>query len=288
MKNNFKVNILGKTTVGKHEFLGIEGGFGEHTKCVLVKDIARIHKQPLGEINRRINDNIARFKNYIDIIDLKGAMGINHSEIDYTQNGWNASKNVYILSERGYSKLLKILEDDMAWEIYDEFVDNYFNMRKELKISNKEKLLLNIIHSNTDIERAVAINLYEKEYVKPLEENLQKTTQKLEHKQEVINGISDELKLKTQRQLLNEIIKMKGVEKIQERWSILYNHYESKKHMKLSARLEGYNAVNTPKIKSKLQYIDEKLNDISTLYQIAVKLFESDFKDKLQRYVDAL
>ncbi|WP_416712442.1 ORF6C domain-containing protein, partial [Bacillus cereus] len=33
------------------------------------------------------------------------------------------------LSERGYAKLLKILEDETAWELYDQFVDGYFNMR---------------------------------------------------------------------------------------------------------------------------------------------------------------
>ncbi|MED3127311.1 ORF6C domain-containing protein, partial [Bacillus wiedmannii] len=39
------------------------------------------------------------------------------------------SNNIYLLSERGYAKLLKILEDETAWELYDQFVDGYFNMR---------------------------------------------------------------------------------------------------------------------------------------------------------------
>ncbi|WP_455822402.1 hypothetical protein [Clostridium butyricum] len=38
----------------------------------------------------------------------------------YTQNALNVSKNIYLLSERGYSKLLKILEDDVAWEQYEK------------------------------------------------------------------------------------------------------------------------------------------------------------------------
>ncbi|MGI2772047.1 ORF6C domain-containing protein, partial [Bacillus cytotoxicus] len=29
------------------------------------------------------------------------------------------------------AKLLKILEDDTAWELYDQFVDGYFNMREQ-------------------------------------------------------------------------------------------------------------------------------------------------------------
>ena len=45
----------------------------------------------------------------------------------------NASKNIYLLSERGYAKLLKILEDDVAWEQYDKLVDGYFTLRAKEK-----------------------------------------------------------------------------------------------------------------------------------------------------------
>lgn len=152
----------------------------------------------------------------------------------------------------------------------------------------KDSLLLNIIKSNSESERAVALNKYELEYVKPLEHNLEKTTKKLEHKQEVINGLVDEVKLKTQRQFLNEIIKMKGVEYIKDRWAMLYKAYEQNKKINLKARMESYNLVNSPKIKNKLQYIDEVAHDIPKLYSIAVKMFESDFKDKLKKYIDIL
>ena len=49
------------------EFEGIEGGFGEGKRCMLVKDIARLHNQPLSEINRRINNNRDRFKDGVDL-----------------------------------------------------------------------------------------------------------------------------------------------------------------------------------------------------------------------------
>jgi hypothetical protein len=53
----------------------------------------------------------------------------------YTQNAINASTNIYVLSERGYSKLLKIMDDDLAWEKYDQLVDGYFQMRHAIKDS---------------------------------------------------------------------------------------------------------------------------------------------------------
>lgn len=133
-----ELKVLGKEKVGKFEFTGIEGGFGEGKKAMLVRDIAMIHNQTMGNVNLLINRNRKRFKDGIDIIDLKeDNFAIVLSNSGFSQNQINASKHVYLLSERGYAKLLKILEDDKAWEIYDELVDNYFNMRQAIKADNK-------------------------------------------------------------------------------------------------------------------------------------------------------
>lgn len=123
------LKVLGTEKIGTFEFTGIEGGFGKNKKAMLVKDIATIHDRPVKAINQAINMNRARFKDGIDVIDLKIESGsIKLTEFFNRQQIAN-SNNIYLLSERGYAKLLKILEDDKAWEIYDELVDNYFNMR---------------------------------------------------------------------------------------------------------------------------------------------------------------
>lgn len=128
MMNDLKV--LGTEKIGSFEFTGIEGGFGENKKAMLVKDIALIHDRPVKAINQAIERQLNRFKNGIDILDLKVEnFAVTLSDLGFNQGQINASKHIYLLSERGYAKLLKILEDDKAWEIYDELVDNYFNMR---------------------------------------------------------------------------------------------------------------------------------------------------------------
>lgn len=125
---------IGKQTIGAYEFTGIEGGFGEGKKAMLVKDIAEIHGRPVKAINQAIERQIKRFKNEVDILDLKSNdFAVTLSDLGFNQGQINASKHIYLLSERGYSKLLKILEDDKAWEVYEELVDNYFNMRSEQK-----------------------------------------------------------------------------------------------------------------------------------------------------------
>ncbi len=145
MNNEIKLNVsqsrgyenVNLEVKGTQEFLGKEipviyGGFGEGQKVVLAKTIAEIHGVNVGDVNRRINDNRSRFRNNIDVIDLKAGyasgallnLGFNQSQI-------NASKNIYLLSERGYAKLIKIMDSDLAWEIHDQLMDEYFSMREE-------------------------------------------------------------------------------------------------------------------------------------------------------------
>lgn len=152
------LKVLGIEKVGKIEFTGIEGGFGEGKKAMLVRDVAIAHSRPLFKLNQLIENNRSRFKNGIDIIDL-----LNTSEVfrNFAKEngliGSNRTQHVYLLSERGYAKLLKIMDDDKAWDIYDELVDNYFNMRVAIK-ENKPSLVtqerLAIMKNNSATRRA--------------------------------------------------------------------------------------------------------------------------------------
>lgn len=130
---NKEITVLGTLEVEGMKFHDIEGGFGKGKKAMLVKDIAEIHNRELKEINKNINNNRKRFKDMIDILDLKVSDLKSLSlEMGYSNQSYANANNIYLLSERGYSKLLKILEDDKAWEQYEKIVDGYFSMRKEL------------------------------------------------------------------------------------------------------------------------------------------------------------
>ncbi len=104
------------------------------------------------------------------VFDLKGTefeMGLADNGI-YTQNSINRSKNIYLLSEREYAKLLKILEDDFAWEQYEKLVDNYFNMRQIVKEEQNLKLRSNnnlIQEEKKQLEKAVITTNYLVEYI---------------------------------------------------------------------------------------------------------------------------
>lgn len=131
-----ELKVLGTEQIAGFKFTGIEGGFGEDKKSMLVKDIAMIHGSTVKRINELINRNQNRFKKEVDIIDF---LGRSERLRDFAEkHGFitsNRTEHVYLLSERGYFKLLKILEDDTAWDIYDQLVDGYFNMRQALDTS---------------------------------------------------------------------------------------------------------------------------------------------------------
>ena len=64
------------TVKGSQKFMGKEipvvaGGFGENAKCISDKTVAEIHSMREPDVRRRITDNIKRFKDGIDYIDMK-------------------------------------------------------------------------------------------------------------------------------------------------------------------------------------------------------------------------
>ena len=127
-------------------------------KAMLVKDIAQIHGKELRQINQAINMNRKRFKDGIDVVDLLNQSdGFRKFAAENGLIGSNRTQHVYLLSERGYAKLLKILDDDKAWDIYDQLVDNYFNMRVAIK-NNKPSLVqqrrLQIMEDNAATRKA--------------------------------------------------------------------------------------------------------------------------------------
>ena len=125
---------------GQMEFMGLEipvvyGGFGRNQMCILAKTVAEIHDIELKAVNQNIKNNIKRFKDGIDIIDLKtGHFDLPVLEqLGLTKAQIGNAKNIFLLSERGYAKLIKIMDDDKSWEVHDKLVDEYFNLREEVE-----------------------------------------------------------------------------------------------------------------------------------------------------------
>ncbi|NFM30632.1 transporter [Clostridium botulinum] len=101
----------------------------------------------------------------------------------------------------------------------------------------------------------------------------------IEHKEDVIVGLVDEISLAEKRQILNRVVRYKGAN-YRERWNELYKQFEMKYHIEsIKNKLEKYNKKHKPKVKSKVDYIDKVMNKIPELYEIACKLYENDVRE---------
>lgn len=142
---------IGVLIEGRQEFMGkeipvISGGFGEGRKCICDKTVAEIHGIEIKHIRELINNNIKRFKEMMDYIDLKVVVQDDYYQLiqlGYSKMQISKSDHIYLLSERGYAKLIKIMDSDLAWEIHDRLVDEYFTMRDEI-IPKMTKLFLTL------------------------------------------------------------------------------------------------------------------------------------------------
>ena len=152
------LKIIGQEKIGKIEFTGIEGGFGEDKKAMLAKDVALIHGQPVGNINRIVNNNRKWFEDGVDVIDLLNASdAFRNFAKEQGLITSNRVQNIYLFSERGYSMLVKFMSDEKATQIYKQLLNNYFNMRVAIK-ENKPSLFtlerLAIMKNNSATRRA--------------------------------------------------------------------------------------------------------------------------------------
>ena len=137
----------------------ISGGFGQGKKAMLAKHISEIHEKETKKVNELINRNRDKFKDSVDVIDLKGdkfEVFLRDHEI-LSQNAINRATNIYLLSERGYAKLIKLFNDDKSWELYDQMLDEYFDMREEL--SNIKPI------NNAPMSQAEMLVMYAQQFV---------------------------------------------------------------------------------------------------------------------------
>ena len=134
----FEVQVLGVQNFMGMEIPVVEGGFGEGKRCSTDKTISEIHGMKVIHVRECINSNRKRFKDNVDIIDLKDIDQVDNNlellqSLGYSKMQISKAKHIYLLSERGYAKLIKIMDTDLAWEIHDKLMDEYFTMRQQIK-----------------------------------------------------------------------------------------------------------------------------------------------------------
>lgn len=114
-----------------------------------------------------------------------------------------------------------------------------------------------------------------------VEEN-EKLLEDNKHKQEVINGFTDDIDIYKKRVIINRICKRRHGN-YANRYKELYKCFRETFHVDLEARCEGYN-LKQVKRKDKLTTIAyaEKFGLIDDLYSCCVKLYETEVKEIIE------
>lgn len=122
------------------------------------------------------------------------------------------------------------------------------------------------------------------EKIKQQQDLISKNNEIIEHKQEVINGLVDDVDIYTKISIVNRIIKRSGYSNgsYSSRYNEMYKCFKEMHHIDLAARCEGYN-MKCSKKKDQLSIIKyaEKFNHMDSLYKVACKLYETEVNELL-------
>ena len=104
--------------------------------------------------------------------------------------------------------------------------------------------------------------------------------------QAALDAYTKDVPLATKRMLINRLIRFPGTN-FGLRWMVLYREFDNVYHMSVKARMNKYNATHTPMCKSQMEFIDLHLGMVNELFDLAVKLFKSDYEALIQQMYDA-
>ena len=139
-----KLLVKGKTQVCGMEIPNVYGGFGEDQKVILAKTVAELHDKKLKHVNELINNHIddGYFEEGIDFIDLKKSVASNDSlsELGLSKQSISNSTNIYLLSQQGYTLLLKLMNSELSRKQYKQVIRDYFTVREAIQILSQEEL----------------------------------------------------------------------------------------------------------------------------------------------------
>ena len=244
----------------------------------------------LGKVEEK-NGHYTELKHYdlLKIIRDEFEEEINEgkiSSVEYTDEKGEERTMFELTLEQ--AKQVLIRESKYVRKAILQYINKLENKIVELQnqISKKDLLLLNIINSKGDEAMAIALKEYEEYISKPLIEENNKKQKEIEYKQEVIEGLTQNVTIYEKRQLLNRVVRYKGAD-YRQRWTELYKVFKETHHIDLKTRMESYNKINKPKMKSVLDYA-ENFGHIDNLYKIACKLYESDMNELLENIKDVI
>lgn len=258
--------LKGMVMVANREIPDIEGGFGKNKKCILVKHIAGIHGKTVKRVNEIIARNQHRFRENVDLIDAKECKDLPVVFIDrkiLTTREVTHSKRLYLLSQRGYAKLIKLFDDDKSWDLFDLLLDEYFELKSQTVQPQKSPSESLLEMSEGFVEMAKQLIEHEKQMKQ------QKTR---------VGAMSSYLVKKPSRSMLNqkviELSRMQGKRNVQLAWNTVYGIFKDKYGIDIPERVQRRQEKIQAERLSQTRYgyaqstLDRKVNGLDIVFEL--------------------
>lgn len=138
-------------------------------RVVTFKDIDMLHERVEGTAKRNFADNKKRFIENVDYFELsKNDVG---TDFVLTYGFDKKAPKGLLITESGYLMLVKSLQDDLAWKVQRELVNNYFraNQIVQTKLSKELQAIFMIDGKQQELEQEIIVV---RDEVKDLKDNL--------------------------------------------------------------------------------------------------------------------
>lgn len=244
------------------------------------------------ELNGQILFNPKHVAEILDIVDVKSSIrGFSEKQVVKVKNSDvhnmhfrklnNAGEN--FLTESGVYKLVFKSRKPEAERFSDWVTDEVLpTIRKTGGYVNNDNLFIDTYLPFADEQTRMLFSTT-LATVRKQNEIIESQKNEIVHKQEVINGLTDDIDIYKKKDVINRICRRRNGN-YANRYKELYKCFRENFHIDLEARCEGYNLKQSKK-KDQLSVIKyaEKFGYIDDLYSCCTKLFEAEIDEVLDQ-----
>ena len=127
------------TTKDGRKFTKLVGGFGEGCPILTDKQVGELlgYKKGARMVREQFDRNRDKFEENVDFIDLIQRVSDSDTlnKLGYSPQSIKQAKNIYIFSQAGFLKYLKIATSEESFVLYEDFIEDYFKTKVELKVA---------------------------------------------------------------------------------------------------------------------------------------------------------
>lgn len=119
-------------------------------RVLTTQQVAESYQTSTDTVTRNFNRNKDRYtegKHYIALEGEEKNAFVDRGQID---RGLKNAKTLYLWTQKGCLLHAKSLNTDVAWEVYDKLVDNYFSPVKQLSQVDMMRIQLGMIDNHED------------------------------------------------------------------------------------------------------------------------------------------